>query len=122
MGQAPKTDLLLAFMTGSSPGDTHVWTYCRNGCTDGTASNQKLLKLQLNTQDWIQRGVTGRKKVTTGHKILTSSAERNQVHLCLLVAAVFGFSPRCGGRCSCRTKASPTGDGGGRADRRGCDL
>lgn len=56
MGQAPKTDLLLAFMTGSSPGNAHVWTYCSSGCTDGTASNQKLLKLQLNTQDWIQRG------------------------------------------------------------------
>lgn len=73
MGQAPKTDLLLAFVTGSSPGDARVWTYCRNGCTDGPASNQKLLKLQLNTHDWIQRGVTGRKKVTTGHKVLTLS-------------------------------------------------
>lgn len=42
-GQAPKTDLLLAFVTGrgwggGSPGDAHVWTYCRNGRTDGSAS------------------------------------------------------------------------------------
>lgn len=76
-------------MTGSSPGDAHVWAYCRNGCTDGTASNQKLLKLQLNTQDWIQRGwgeVTGRGK---GYYVSEDSNyffRKEQVRLCLLAS------------------------------------
>lgn len=50
---------------------------------------------------------TGREKVTTGHKVPTSSAGRNQVHLCLIVTVVFGSIQRC---CSCSTNLPPTGD------------
>lgn len=39
---------------------------------------------------------TGREKVTTGHEVLTSSAGRNRVHLCLIVTVVFGFIQSCG--------------------------